>query len=314
MITSELIKGQKVLEGLTEDQVQAIETLAKNAENEVAARITGQVHQYYDDNFKAILGVEKPTGVKSSEFWKDQVAGLATKAAKAGDNSEVDKLRATITDLEEKIKNGGGNAALLEKLEQEKKELAATVEDLRKKYGEVQEEWKAKLTEKEKAFRQSEVSRILDSQLSGLKLNEAIPENLRRIALNTAKADILSKYEVETTDTGGLIFKKDGVILSNKENGLNPYTGLELVSQHEAVKDILHTAPNQGGAGTKAGAGPKLAGDVVQVGAVKTKVEADEAIKVALHAMGIASTDPKYHEIKKRTWKEVVEPMNLPLK
>ena len=94
------------------------------------------------------------------------------------------------------------------------------MEDLRKKYGEVQEEWKAKLTEKEKAFRQSEVSRILDSQLSGLKLNEAIPENLRRIALNTAKADILSKYEVETTDTGALIFKKDGVILSNKENGL----------------------------------------------------------------------------------------------
>ena len=314
MIDKELIKGQEVLKGLTDEQVAAIETIAKNAENEVAARITGQVHQYYDDNFKAILGVDKPTGVKSSEFWKEQVAGLATKAAKAGDNTEVEKLRATITSLEEKIKQGGGNAALLEKLEKEKGELAATVDDLRKKYTEVETEWKSKLTEKEQAFRKSEVSRLLDNQLSGLKLNEAIPENLRRIALNTAKQDILSKYEVEPTDTGSLIFKKDGVILSNKENGLNPYTGLELVSQHEAVKDILHTAPNQGGAGTKAGAGPKLAGDVVQVGAVKTKVEADEAIKVALHAMGIASTDPKYHEIKKRTWKEVVEPMNLPLK
>ena len=314
MLDKELIKGQEVLKTLTDEQVAAIETLAKNAEKEVADRVTGKVHGYYDENFEAILGVKKPSGTFSSEFWKEQVAGLATKAAKAGDNTEAEKLRATIASLEEQIKKGGGNAALLEKLEKEKAELSATVEDLRKKYGEVQEEWKAKLTEKEKAFRQSEVSRILDSQLSGLKLNEAIPENLRRIALNTAKADILSKYEVETTDTGALIFKKDGVILSNKENGLNPYTGLELVSQHEAVKDILHTAPNQGGAGTKSGAGPKLAGDVVQVGAVKTKVEADEAIKVALHAMGIASTDPKYHEIKKRTWKEVVEPMNLPLK
>ena len=314
MLDKELIKGQEVLKTLTDEQVAAIETLAKNAEKEVADRVTGKVHGYYDENFEAILGVKKPSGTFSSEFWKEQVAGLATKAAKAGDNTEAEKLRATIASLEEQIKKGGGNAALLEKLEKEKAELSATVEDLRKKYGEVQEEWKAKLTEKEKAFRQSEVSRILDSQLSGLKLNEAIPKTLRQIALSKAKDDILSKYEVETTDTGGLIFKKDGVILSNKENGLNPYTGLELVSQHEAVKDILHTAPHQGGAGTKAGAGPKLAGDVVQVGAVKTKVEADEAIKVALHAMGIASTDPKYHEIKKRTWKEVVEPMNLPLK
>ena len=314
MLDKELIKGQEVLKTLTDEQVAAIETLAKNAENEVANRVTGKVHGFYDTNFKEILGIEKPAGTFSSEFWKEQVAALATKAAKAGDNTEIEKRDKRIEELEASIKSGSGSSALVEKLQKENTELAATVEDLRKKYGEVQEEWKAKLTEKEKAFRQSEVSRILDSQLSGLKLNEAIPENLRRIALNTAKADILSKYEAETTDTGGLIFKKDGVILSNKENGLNPYTGLELVSQHEAVKDILHTAPNQGGAGTKAGAGPKLAGDVVQVGAVKTKVEADEAIKVALHAMGIASTDPKYHEIKKRTWKEVVEPMNLPLK
>lgn len=183
MLDKELIKGQEVLKTLTDEQVAAIETLAKNAENEVANRVTGKVHGFYDTNFKEILGIEKPAGTFSSEFWKEQVAALATKAAKAGDNSETERLRATITDLEEQIKKGGGNKALLEKLEQEKKELAATVEDLRKKYGEVQEEWKAKLTEKEQAFRQSEVSRILDSQLSGLKLNEAIPKTLRQIAL-----------------------------------------------------------------------------------------------------------------------------------
>ena len=315
MIDKELIKGQEVLKGLTDEQVAAIETIAKNAENEVAARITGQVHQYYDDNFKAILGVDKPAGVKSSEFWKEQVAGLAGKAAKAGDNTEIERLRGTISDLESKIKAGNGSAALVEKLEKEKQELAANVEDLRKKYAEGESEWKAKLTEKEKAFRQSEVSRLLDTQLSGLKLNESIPENLRRIALKTAKADILSQYEAEPTDTGALIFKKDGVVLSNKANGLNPYTALELVSQHEAVKDILHTTQSQAGAGTNGKAGAaKLAGDVVDIGNVKSKMEADEAIKQALHAQGIAATDPKYHAIKKKTWEEVVTPMNLPLR
>ena len=319
MLTKELIKGQKALETLTDEQVAAIETLAKNAEKELADRVTGKVHGFYDENFKSILGVEKPSGTFSSEFWKEQVAAIAAKAAKAGDNTEVDTLKKNIAELEEKIKSGQGTTAMLEKLEKEKADLAATVEDLRKKYTEVETEYKIKLSEKEKAFHASEVSRLLDAQLSGLKLNEAIPENLRRIALNTAKQDILGNYETEITKdangTPNLIFKKDGVILSNRENGLNPFTALELVSKHDAVKDILHNAQSQAGAGTNGKAsGAKVVGDVVQVGSVKSKLEADEAIKAALHAQGIASTDPKYHEIKKNTWEQVVAPMNLPLK
>ena len=316
MLTKELIKGQSALSTLTDEQVAAIATLSQNDENEVVGRVTGQIHGYYDENFKSVLGIDKPTGVKSSEFWKEQVAAIA---AKAGDNTEVDTLKKNIAELEEKIKSGQGTTAMLEKLEKEKADLAATVEDLRKKYTEVETEYKTKLSEKEKAFHASEVSRLLDAQLSGLKLNEAIPENLRRIALNTAKQDILGNYETEITKdangTPNLIFKKDGVILSNRENGLNPFTALELVSKHDAVKDILHSAQSQAGAGTNGKAsGAKVVGDVVQVGSVKSKLEADEAIKAALHAQGIASTDPKYHEIKKNTWKQVVEPMNLPLK
>ena len=316
MLTKELIKGQSALSTLTDEQVAAIATLSQNDENEVVGRVTGQIHGYYDENFKSVLGIDKPTGVKSSEFWKEQVAAIA---AKAGDNTEVDTLKKNIAELEEKIKSGQGTTAMLEKLEKEKADLAATVEDLRKKYTEVETEYKTKLSEKEKAFHASEVSRLLDAQLSGLKLNEAIPENLRRIALNTAKQDILGNYETEITKdangTPNLIFKKDGVILSNRENGLNPFTALELVSKHDAVKDILHSAQSQAGAGTNGKSGSaKVVGDVVQVGSVKSKMEADEAIKAALHAQGIASTDPKYHEIKKNTWKQVVEPMNLPLK
>ena len=316
MLTKELIKGQSALSTLTDEQVAAIATLSQNDENEVVGRVTGQIHGYYDENFKSVLGIDKPTGVKSSEFWKEQVAAIA---AKAGDNTEVDTLKKNIAELEEKIKSGQGTTAMLEKLEKEKADLAATVEDLRKKYTEVETEYKTKLSEKEKAFHASEVSRLLDAQLSGLKLNEAIPENLRRIALNTAKQDILGNYETEITKdangTPNLIFKKDGVILSNRENGLNPFTALELVSKHDAVKDILHSAQSQAGAGTNGKAsGAKVVGDVVQVGSVKSKLEADEAIKAALHAQGIASTDPKYHEIKKNTWEQVVAPMNLPLK
>lgn len=317
MIDKELIKGQKVLEGLTDEQVAAIEQLAKNAEKEIADRVTGKVHGYYDENFKAILGVEKPSGTFSSEFWKEQVATLKEKAAKAGDNSEVEGLRKTIASLEEQIKSGKGGEALVAKLEKEKAELAATVEDLRNQYSAGKQEWETKLTEKEKAFRQVEVDRLLSEELAVLKFKASIPENLRKIALNTAKQAILSQYETDIQEgTGGrrLIFKKDGAVLSNRENGLNPYTGLELIRQHEAVKEIIDTGHQQAGAGTTGKPAGQLVGDVVQVGQVRSKVEADDAIKAALHAQGLASTDPRYHEIKRNTWEQVVKPMNLPLK
>lgn len=318
MLTEDLIKGQEILKTLTDEQVKAIATLSQNDENEVVGRVTGQIHGYYDENFKAILGVDKPTGVKSSEFWKSQVATLKEKAAKAGDTKEIDALKSTIAGLEEKIKAGKGDTALVEKLEKEKAELTATVEDLRKQFSKGKEEWEAKLSEREKAFQSIETDRLLTEQLRGLKFKSTIPENLQRIAINTAKQDILAKYETEVQETTAgkrLVFKKDGVVLSNRENGLEPFTGLELIRNHEAMKEIIDPGRQQAGAGTKGkGGGGELVGDVVQIGPVKTKLEADEAIKSALHAQGIASTDQRYHDIKKKTWKEVVEPMNLPLK
>lgn len=316
MLTKELIKGSQVLAGLNDDQIAAIETLSKNDENAVIAQKIGEIHGRYDDDFKAVFGVDKPHGVKSYEFWKKKAEEIKAIADKAGDTTEIDKLKATVTDLEKQIKEGKGDQALVAKLEKEKADHEKTIADLRKQASEVENEWKTKYETKEKEVKESEVQRLFDLDLEGLKFKDGIPESTQRALLSAAKKELLSTHEVEIeTDQLGnkkLVFKKDGAVMSNRANGLNPYTPKELVTEHGAIKEVLFVGKHLTGAGTKPGSPGKLVGEIIDVGSPKSKVEAMENAKKALATQGISVRDPKYQQILDKTWQEVVIPMNLP--
>lgn len=315
MLTKELIKGSQVLSGLNDDQIAAIETLSRNDENAVIAQKIGEIHGRYDEDFKTVFGVDKPHGVKSYDFWKEKAKEIKAIADKAGDTTEIDQLKTTISDLEKQIKDGKGDQALVAKLEKEKADYEKTIADLRQKYSTEENEWKTKYEAKEKEVRESEVQRLFDTSIEGIKFKDGIPESTQRALIAAAKKELLSSHdvEIETDQLGNkkLIFKKDGAILSNKANGLNPYTPKELITEHAAIKEVLFVGNKQTGTGTKPGAPGKLVGEIIDVGTPKNKVEAMEAIKKGLAAQGISITDPRHKQIMDKTWNEVVTPMNL---
>ena len=64
----------------SEEMQELLNNHAKNYwESKIGDEI-GKVHGGYDQDFKEVLGIEKPQGVKSYTFWKEQVAKLKENA------------------------------------------------------------------------------------------------------------------------------------------------------------------------------------------------------------------------------------------
>ena len=59
MLTSDIIKANTALAGLTEEQINAITTLSENDENSVIAKKTGEIYGALDADILAVTGVEK---------------------------------------------------------------------------------------------------------------------------------------------------------------------------------------------------------------------------------------------------------------
>lgn len=317
MLTAELIKGQAVLKDLTEDQVSAIATLSQNDENSVISQKFGEIHGQYDAAFKAVFGIEKPSGTKSTEFWSAKAKEAFEKAKAAGDTTALDQAKATIADLEAKIKAGAGDKELVTRLEAERDQWKAQAEDFKTKYGESESEWKTKLQEREAEIKNIEVKRLFQEEIADLKYKDIIPAELQKMAITNTQQYLLSQYDVDVvTDQHGnmrLEYSKDGVKLTNKDNGLNPYTSKELLLQQNAIKDIIDTGTHQNGTGTKGQKpGASFNGQIVDVSAAKSQVEATQLIKEALQKQGIPMTDPKWSEINQASWAEV-QKMKLPL-
>lgn len=161
-----------------------------------------------------------------------------------------------------------------------------------------------------------QIRQYFEGQVAGLKFKDTIPGQLQKLAVNNAMQKVLNEYEavkVEKEDGSyAYQFKKDGVVANNPKNGLNPYTGLELMKSH--LEEIIDTGKVQPGGGTKPNPKPggSISDNIVDVTGAKTRNEAMDMIKQGLAAQGISVTDPKYNEIKDNTWEQVVKPMNLP--
>lgn len=132
-----------------------------------------KVHQRYEEDIAEITGVKKDTNEKGYEFLKRQLNSM---------KSDIQEKAAKIETLE---KSGGDESEAMKLLRDENKALM-------KKHQSVLDEYKGKLESKDKEFHQVKVFNELDSSLVGIKFKDAaiIPEDLRNMAINTAKADI----------------------------------------------------------------------------------------------------------------------------
>ena len=301
MLTVEMLKQNTSLAGLTDVQFAAIATMSQNDENTVIGTKIGALHGQYDADILGITGIKKNDGEKSYDYakrvlgeYKSQIASTATiQAQLANANKEVEKLK-------QKLADGAGD----EQLKQQLKDAKAQVTQLQTQLTTKETEFKKNLAELEKKNLDIRVDFAFDSAVSGLKFKDGITETVKKILLDSAKAEVLAKGTPDFIDDGKggktLVFRgADGNVLNNPKNNLNPYTVGELIAE-SSIKDVISTTGRQQPGG---GTGPlnnqqqqQQNITVLDFSGIKSQVEADKAIEAHLLANGLTRDSAEFAE------------------
>lgn len=297
MLTVEMLKQNTSLAGLTDAQLTAIATMSQNDENTVIGTKIGALHGQYDADILSITGVKKNDGEKSYDYakrvlteYKTQIASTATiQAQLANANKEVEKLK-------QKLADGAGD----EQLKQQLKDAKAQVAQLQTQLTTKEEEFKNNLKELEKKNLETRVDFAFETATSGLKFKDGITDAVKKILLDSAKAEVLAKGTPDFIDDGKggkkLVFRgTDGNVINNPKNNLNPYTIEELVAE-SSIKDVIDTGIQQQGGGTKPVVTTSPNATILDFSNIKNQVDADKAIEAHLLANGLTRDSVEFAE------------------
>lgn len=306
-LTSELVKANAALSGLTDEQITAIVTLSTNDENSVIAQKTGEIYGALDADILAVTGVAKNGTEKTYDYAKRVLSEYKTKVEGAnGLQAQIDNLTKEKTRLEKAIADGATDAETAKALKQAKADLAN-----------VQTEFTALKTKYEQAEQthQNELFGIriesaLQTATAGIKFKAGLPESATKVLLSQA-IDKIKGMNPEYIDDGKggkiLAFKDaNGAIMRNPENALNPFTPGDLLTKELDAMGIIDKGRQAAGGGTTppAGGSGSGAGATVDVSAAKTRVEAYDAIAANLMAQGLQPGTEKFDAGVQQAWKD----------
>lgn len=297
MLTVEMLKQNTSLAGLSDVQLTAIATMSQNDENTVIGTKIGALHGQYDADILSITGVKKNDGEKSYDYakrvlneYKTQIASTATiQAQLANANKEVEKLK-------QKLADGAGD----EQLKQQLKDAKAQVTQLQTQLTTKEAEFKKNIAELETKNLNTRVDFAFETATAGLKFKDGITDAVKKILLDSAKAEVLAKGTPDFIDDGKggkkLVFRgTDGNVLNNPKNNLNPYTINELVAE-SSIKDVIDTGKQQPGGGTKPIVQHQQGATILDFSNIKNQVDADKAIEAHLLANGLTRDSAEFAE------------------
>jgi len=299
-LTADVIKANADLANLTDAQLAAITTLSANEENQVINTKIGELHGRYDEDVKSVTGIEKSSGEKTYDYVKRVLADLKTKSAGAPDLQSYENEIAT---LKSQIANGKGDEAIRQQL----KDAQAELSTLKAQYDVDKQNWGSKEKEFTNKITGIEIDSNFEKAVAGLKFRAGYPESVQRTLLSSAKSAILGAYKPDWVEADGqriMVFRdKNGEILRNKSNSLNPYTADELISEH--LKEVIDNGRIITGAGTQGqGNGQSGSAEVFNIAGAKTQVEADEIIVKYLMQIGETRGSGSFAEKQKKLRQE----------
>lgn len=301
MLTVEMLQQNTALAGLTDAQLNAISEMSRNDENTVIGTRIGALHGQYDSDILSVSGIAKNNGEKSYDYvkrvlseYKSQIGSTATLQAQlANAQSEVQKLK-------DKLATGTGDEVLKQQLKDAKAQVTQLQTQLTTKETEYNDA-KAKL---EGQIKDVHVDYAFQAATSNLKFKSGITENVQKILLASAKAEVLAKGTPDFIDGENgskiLVFRgADGNVLNNPANNLNPFTVKDLIMQ-TSIKDIVDTGKQQTGAGTNGGSQQTFGGNATQsvldLSGAKNQLEADKMIENHLLASGITRDSSEFSD------------------
>ena len=299
MLTNEILQADAQLKELTPDQLKAITTLSANDENVVIGKKIGEIHGDYDRDIKEVLGVEKPQGMKTYDFIKNDLLlkikdadTLATTNA-ATLKEQTDK----VAQLELAIADKSGDIVLTQQL----KDASDKIDQLNLAHEEDKKTWTETGDKTKSELMDLRLTHEFDKGLSGVKYKDEkiVSVGLRNLAIKQGREAVLRDFTPDFIDDGAngttLVFRdKDGTIQNNPENSLKPYTATELLMKQAGVNDVIDAGKNlNGGAGGDGGSPKPVA---ASIGAAATQVEADDIISKDLMGQGLSRDSVEFAE------------------
>lgn len=307
-LTSEVLKANAALAGLTDEQIAAITTLSANDENSVIAQKTGKIYGDLDADILAATGVAKNGTEKTYDYAKRVLTEFKTKAESATTlQTQIDGLTKEKARLEKAIADGATDAETAKALKQAKADLTAVqsqFNELKTKYDQAEQTHTTELF----GIR---VESALQTATAGLKFKAGLPESATKVLLDQAITKIKGMNpELIDDGKGGkmLAFKDEtGAIMRNPNNQLNPYTPGDLLAKELETMGILDKGRQAAGGGTippAGGSGGAGGNATIEISGVKTRTEAYDAITANLQQQGLAVGTKQFDDAMTQAWKD----------
>lgn len=305
-LTSEVLKANAVLSGLTDEQIAAITTLSTNDENTVIGKRIGELYREMDGKIETITGVKRDGDEKTYIYLERATKALKDSAAEVTTlKKSVDDLTKEKTRLEKAIADGSTDAETKKALDQAKKDLTAVT----KQYNDLKTDHDKAVADHATEMFGVRVENELNVATSGLKFKADLPASVTTVLLQqtTAKIKAMNPEYIDDGKGGKVLAFKDetGAIMRNSENQLNPYTAGELVQKELKTMGVLDEGRQATGGGTGGNAGGSGGGNTtVDVSGAKTRTEAYEAIAGGLMAQGLVVGSEQFDTAMTQAWKD----------
>ena len=304
MITLDMLAADAALEGLTDEQRNAIVTMSKNDEEVVIGNRFREVYNNLDVTIAKETGVARNGDEKTYHYLERAARTLAAKA------NSVDGLQTKINDLTkerdklQKALEEGGDDTI-------KKQLAVATKDLdavRKQYDTLKGDFDKMKSDHAAELLGMQIDNVLSAAKSNMKFKAEFPQAatdaLLKQAMNTVKG--MSPEFIDDGNGGRrLVFKgTDGEPLRNPENHLEPYSAEELLRKELRTMGILDEGRQQPGTGTKPPTPKTTTTSAIDVSMAKTQKEAQEMIHEQLMQQGLTNGSKAYQEAMTAAWTE----------
>ena len=300
-----MLAADAALNGLTEEQQQAILTMSKNDEEVTIGNRFREVYNQLDATIAKATGVAR-NGDEKTYLYLERAAGILAEKANSVDelNGKIVELTKERDNLQKAVEKGG-DAELKRQLQQANADLTS----VRQQYDQLKGEYDTLSSSHAAELLGMQIDNALAGAKAGLKFKSEFPQ----AAVDTLLAQALSTVKgmsPEFIDDGQggkrLVFKgQDGAIVRNPENHLEPYTAEELLKKELRTMGILDEGRQQAGTGTKPptqhGGGAAVP---VDVSMARTQNEAQEIIHRQLMAQGLVNGSKEYQEAMTAAWRE----------
>ena len=288
-LSKETIIANEALQGLTDEQVSAIEVLSQNSEDELFREKMGDHYRKLDASIEEHSGVARNGAEKTYDYLP-----RAIDAMKAKYEAEIGLLKTENGNIKSQLDKGGDEATKAQ-LANVQRELEST----KQQYLDMKTSYEEEKKRGEQALNDYKIGLEIEHAKDGLKIKSGLNEMAIKTLVSQAIANIKAKnpsFEEREGNERLVFHDANGVPLNNPENKLNTYTAKELLIKEFMTMGILDTKPAVGGGGK--GNEPHL----TNVLGAKTQTEASDIITKTLTTKGLTRGSSEFQAEFNKAW------------